>query len=105
MNRLQDMKYRVQTVANPETLLNHAQQEKPLLVVVDLVAGNNNVLTAIAALKKDSATQHIPVVAFIEVNAAQVEKSALEAGATLVVAKTAILDQLAQIIEQALQVF
>jgi len=104
VNRLQDMHYRVQTVATPDALHATAAQEKPLLIFIDLLAGHAAVYPAICEVKKDPATQHIPVITFISANAKETEASALAAGATLVVAETAVLDQLAQIIDQALQV-
>lgn len=104
VNRLQDMLYRVQTVHTLDGLHATATQEKPLLIFVDLLSNRSDAYPAIAAVKKDPATRHIPIITFITANAKDTEASALAAGANLVVAETAILDQLAQIIEQALQV-
>lgn len=100
VNRLQDLNYRVQTVPNAESLAACAQQEKPLLVFADLASTRGDVRAAIAALRKNLETQHIPVIGF----AAGDEAAALTAGATLVVGETAVLDHLPQILEQALQV-
>jgi CheY-like chemotaxis protein len=104
VNRLQDMLYRVQTVPTSTALPSLAEQEKPLMVFVDLISNHATICPAIAELKANPATQHIPVIAFIAANAKDAESAALAAGANLVVAETAVLEQLTQIIEQALQV-
>jgi len=104
VNRLQDMNYRVQTVTSPDLLHVTAAREKPLLIFLDLMENRPAVYPSICEVKKDTATLHIPVITFISANAKEIEASALAAGANLVVAETAIIDQLAQIIEQALQI-
>ena len=104
VNRLQDMNYRVQTVTNAESLTACAEQEKPLVVFADLTSVHAHVCPAIAALRQNSTTRHIPIIAFAAGNTADLQASALIAGATLVVGETAILDHLPQVLEQALQV-
>ncbi len=59
VNRLQDLNYRVQAVNDLASLQQCARSEGPLLVIADL-AGREEVCRAIAALKADAATQHIP---------------------------------------------
>src|SRR5689334_21596784 len=63
VNRLQDLGYRVLTVPAADALLACAEQEKPMLVVVDLVATRSKVSDAIAQLKLNPATNHLPVIA------------------------------------------
>jgi len=104
VNRLQDMNYRVQTITSPDLLHVTAAREKPLLIFLDLLEDRALVYPSIREVKKDSNTQHIPVITFISANDKSVEASALAAGANLVVAETAIIDQLAQIIDQALNI-
>jgi len=50
-NRLQDLNYRVQTIADASLLGTCAEQAKPLLVMADLESAANNVLGAIERLK------------------------------------------------------
>src|SRR5437868_5516884 len=64
VNRLQDLGYRVQSLADPATLVEQAEREKPLLVMADLEPREVEVCAAIASLKQNNATCHIPVIAF-----------------------------------------
>src|SRR5437762_437422 len=104
VNRLQDLGYRVLTVTSAELLPSCAQQEKPLLVLADLESGKNNVCEAIARLKRDQETKHLPVIAFAGESQTELQSAAREAGAKLVVNEAAILNHLPQLLEQALQI-
>ena len=104
VNRLQDLGYRVQSIGDPGTLTEQAEHEKPLLVMADLEPRQNKVCEAITALKKNSATSHIPVIAFASARNPAIQEAARTAGATLVVNDSAILVHLDQFLEQALQV-
>jgi CheY-like chemotaxis protein len=104
VNRLQDLKYRVQTVSDASLLVECAEQAKPLLVLVDLESTRNNVTPAIAQLRQHSATKHLPVIAFGADKKPELQAAAKAAGVTLVVAETAILGHLPQFLEQALVV-
>lgn len=101
VNRLQDLNYRVQTVNDLASLHQCARSEGPLLVIADL-AGREEVCRAIAALKADAATHHIPVIAFA--SEADWQAAAQKAGATLAVSEAAIVNYLPQLLDQALQV-
>lgn len=101
VNRLQDMNYRVQAVNDLASLQRCARSEGPLLVIADL-AGREEVCRAIAALKADAATHHIPVIAFA--SEADWQAAAQKAGATLAVSEAAIVNYLPQLLDQALQV-
>ena len=104
VNRLQDLNYRVRAVTDPNALLTCAQQEKPLLVLADLVSTRNDICNAIAQLKKEPSTQHIPVIAIAKDGDAALLRAAQAAGATLIASETAILSHLSQFLDQALQV-
>jgi CheY-like chemotaxis protein len=107
VNRLQDLNYRVQTVAKPGMLVESAQKAKALVVLADVGAagaGRESVLAAVAQLKKDPATRHIPVIAFGGEEGAREGAAAQTAGVTLWVGETAILSHLPQILDQALEV-
>jgi CheY-like chemotaxis protein len=102
VNRLQDLNYRVQAVNDLASLQQCARSEGPLLVIADL-AGREEVCRAIAALKADAATQHIPVIAFAGDQVAEWQAAAQKAGATLAVSEAAIINYLPQLLNQALQ--
>jgi len=104
VNRLQDLKYRIQTVTNSGLLTQSAEQFKPMLVVADFEAGREDVCAAIARLRQNPATQHLPVIAFGSDSTADWQSAAQKAGATLVVSETAILVHLPQCLEQALEI-
>jgi len=102
VNRLQDLNYRVQAVNDLVSLQQCARSEGPLLVIADL-GGREDVCRAIAALKADAATQHIPVIAFAGESGSEWQAAAQKAGATLAVSEAAIINYLPQLLNQALQ--
>ncbi len=104
VNRLQDLKYRVQTIADAGKLMECAEQAKPMLVLADLESTKDNVCAALARLKQNPATKHLPIIAFYRENAPELEASAKNAGVTLLVTESAVLNHLPQFLEQALQV-
>jgi CheY-like chemotaxis protein len=104
VNRLQDLNYRVQAINDLAALLQSAQTEGPMLVVVDLETKGGDVCNVIAALKADAATQHVPIIAFAGEQATELQAAAQKAGATLVVGEATIANYLPQLLNQALQV-
>jgi CheY-like chemotaxis protein len=103
VNRLQDMNYRVQAIADADRLVECAEQAKPMLVLADLESTGNNVCAAVARLRQHTATKHLPVIAFSSESAGELQAAARAAGATLVVTEAAILNHLPQFLDQALQ--
>ena len=104
VNRLQDLNYRVYTIADAGALVDYAQQKKPLLVLVDLASSLTNVSVAIAKLRQTPDTKHLPIIAFAGEQETELQETARKAGATLVVNETAITTHLPQFLEQALRV-
>ncbi len=104
VNRLQDLNYRVQTIADPGLLVECAEQAKPLLVLADLESTRSNVSLAIGRLRQNLATKHLPVIAFGADNAPGLTDAAQAAGVTLIVSEAAILNHLSQLLDHALQV-
>ena len=104
VNRMQDLGYRVQTLNDAQTLVLQALQEKPLVVVTDLASVNSDVCAIIRDLKRNPETRHIPVIAFTDLKDEKLQSAATTAGATMVAGNDAILDQLPELLEQALQV-
>jgi CheY-like chemotaxis protein len=104
VNRLQDLKYRVQTLSDAKQLVSHAETAKPMLVLVDLESARDKACAAIGQLRQNAATQHLPVIAFARENAPELQGGARAAGATFLVTETALLSHLPQFLDQALQV-
>jgi CheY-like chemotaxis protein len=104
VNRLQDMGYRVHAVADAGTLAACAEQEKPLLILADLGSSRVKVCDVISELRRNPATEHLPVIAFAREDETGLQKAARAAGATLVVSEAGLLNQLPQLLDQALQV-
>src|ERR1041385_1760448 len=74
VNRLQDLSYRVQTVSESAKLVECAEQTMPMLVLADLEC--TDACAAIARLKKNPGTQHLPVIAFSPETAADLQEAA-----------------------------
>jgi PleD family two-component response regulator len=104
INRLQDLGYRVLSLTRAGELVELARREKPLLVIADLPAQQQDVCLAIATLRQQPDTSHIPIIAIADATDPRLEATAREAGATLVVSEAAIQVHLTQLIAQALQV-
>jgi CheY-like chemotaxis protein len=72
--------------------------------VVDLASAAADVCGIIRELKRNPETRHIPVIAFTDLKNEGLQTAATTAGATMVAGSDAILDQLPELLEQALQV-
>ena len=104
VSRLQDLGYRVQTVHDPRLLVEQSAREKPLVAVLDLFSTKLDVCREIKSLKNNSATAHVPIVAFADETNSELQKAAYAAGADLVANNTAVVLHLSQFLEQVLQV-
>jgi PleD family two-component response regulator len=104
VNRLQDLKYRVEIINDPAKLVLCAEQVKPILVFVDVEASPAGTCSAVSALKKNADTRHLPVIAFAREDTAELRKSAETAGVSLFVTESAIVHHLPQLLDQALQI-
>jgi len=104
-NRLHELGYRVQVVesAGLDQLTELSEKEKPILVVVE-VSHQTSVCPSISKLKKNTATAHIPVLAFAVDPDKALTAESKEAGASLLAGSKAILEQLPQLLDQILQV-
>ena len=100
-NRLQDLNYRVLTLATPAELAATAERETPLLVFIDLTVPGD-VTGVIKTLRTTPATEHLPVIAFAPEKPAKLLAAAEKAGANLAVADSAVVTHLSQLIERAL---
>jgi len=104
VGRLQDLNYRVETLQDPELLADRAESCKPILVIADLKPAFETLEAAIARLKKNPATAHLPVLVFGGDAPAPAESGPTVAGASLVVSDSAIVGYLPQLLEQVLRV-
>ncbi len=104
VNLLQDLKYRVHSISDPAQLVPSAVGFKPMVVFADLEPDSNKVCAAIADLKKNPETRHLPVVAFCAETATHLYPAAQNAGVTLISSDAAVVHHLPQLLEQALQV-
>lgn len=104
VNRLQDLRYRVQVAATVAELLTLASGAGPMLVVIDLVSRKADLCEVIRALRAGAGTSHLPILGFADEAEQGLATAAQAAGATLVVADSVVLAHLPQFIERALQV-
>ncbi len=104
INRLRDLHYRVSTVSDAQALPAVAEQNPPMLLLVDLQVARGDVLAAVARVKACPATSHLPVVGFTNEEEEAVHATARAAGASVVVQDQALLEHLPQWLEQALRV-
>jgi CheY-like chemotaxis protein len=103
INRLEDLHYRVQALTDAGLLAETARKEKPLVILADATSKRNDVFPAVTSVKADKSTAHIPVIVFTPEDAEALREQAHKAGATLAVSEAAILNHLAQFLDQALQ--
>jgi len=103
VNRLQDLGYRVLTAPGADQLTACAEQEKPMVVLVDLISTKAKIAEAIGHLRKNAATSHLPVIAFADEKEQALQTAAKDAGATVVVNEAAITTHLPQFLDRALQ--
>ena len=104
VTRLEDRGYRVQSISDPTRLVTAAESGKPILAIVDLEPKQAAACEAIAQLRHNAATAHLPVIAIASPDHTELQEVARGAGATLVVQDNAILPHLDQFLQQALQV-
>ena len=101
--RLQDLGYRVQSLSEAALLPAACESEMPLVVIAEL-APVVEACAAIARVRANPATQHIPVLGFARAPQAVAQAQAREAGVSLLAADAGIAEQLPQLLDQILQV-
>jgi DNA-binding response OmpR family regulator len=102
-NRLQDLGYRVQMLADMAALAETCQKEKPLVVVAELLP-DGPAFDSIAQLRMDPATRHIPVLGWSAAQDVAQQLQASEAGVSLLAGTAAIAEHLPRLLDQVLQV-
>jgi CheY-like chemotaxis protein len=104
VNRLQDLGYRVQTISEPALLPKTVLEERPLVMILDLVSKGGDICGIIREIKTRQETGHIPVIGFAGQNQKKLHADAVRDGANLVAFDDALLLQLPHLLEQALLV-
>jgi CheY-like chemotaxis protein len=102
INRLQDLRYRVQALSQPAELLAFAENNLPILALVDMDMAD--AFASVQRLRQHPATSHLPVVGFCAEPSEEAKTKALGCGFTLVTGDVAITQHLPQLLQQALQV-
>jgi PleD family two-component response regulator len=102
-NRMQDIGYRVQSVDVLVMLPETCEREKPMVVLAELFPAAD-VCAAVARIKENPATEHIPVLAFSPTHDPATQALAIKAGVTLLAGDAAIAEQLPQLLDQVLQI-
>lgn len=103
VNRLHDLRYRVQSVTDPADLQNEVERQKPMLLVVELQSGKTSILEIITALKQNPDTAHMAVLAYVATTNPVGQETARAAGVNLVASASGLLDQLPQLLEEVLR--
>jgi CheY-like chemotaxis protein len=101
--QLQDLGYRVQAFNRAALLPPACEREKPLVVIAELWPAGE-ACDAIAKLKANPATQHLPVLAYSPSHDAATQARAKEAGVNLLAGHAAVAGHLPQLLDQILQV-
>ena len=100
--KLEALDYKVRVTDHPEGLPALALEHKPLIVFVDVV--KDTCVEAAAALLRQTATRHVPVIGYAPDIRPDIQSRANNAGIAVVVTDSAILQHLKQLLEQALRV-
>ncbi|HAB16317.1 MAG TPA: hypothetical protein PLX89_12880 [Verrucomicrobiota bacterium] len=103
-NRLADSGWRVLTVNVAANVPDLVRREKPMLLIAELALRHGDFCGVIRLLKRDPDVAHVPVIGFTELRNQKLRDEGVAAGAKLVAANSAILDQLPQLIDHALAV-
>jgi CheY-like chemotaxis protein len=100
--KLQDLGYRTHHVKDLTALVSEAENQGPLVVVIDLVWKLRDPLISISQLATNPKTEHLPIIAYGNMSTDTILEQALNEGAHLVTGDEGILQQLAQLLDQAL---
>ena len=95
--------YTVLLASDEETGLNLAKQEQPDLVLLDLVLPGSNGFDTCVQFKSDPCLAHIPILILTQVNNAELNPLAFDAGALFALQKTAAPERLLDFVQSALE--
>jgi CheY-like chemotaxis protein len=103
-NKLADLGWRVLTSGRAADVAELVRKEKPMVLVAQLTLKQGDFCGVIRELKRDPTLAHIPVIGYTALRNQKLQDAAVKAGAKLVAAESAILDQLPHLLEHALAV-
>jgi PleD family two-component response regulator len=90
----------VEFLKSEQDLLDKALAEPPALVIVDLNCTSAQPLALIASLKRDAALKRVSVIAFVSHVQGELKMQAQDAGADMVLARSAFSINLPQILRR-----
>jgi CheY-like chemotaxis protein len=102
INHLRELGYRVVSANPPAAVVPLAIQERPMVILLDLVCKSMDITGQITALKAEPTTAHIPIIAFAPADRADLQAAAKSAGCTLVAVSDGILEQLSALLSQVI---
>ena len=98
---LQHLGLAAEILPNGGRLLAHLQEgDAPALVIVDLTLRSGDAISLVRGLRAAEHGRSVPILAFGSHVAVEVQKEALQAGASQVVAKSAFAKRLPQLVRQ-----
>ena len=90
----------VEFVKSEPDVLQKAQEERPLLIIIDLNCGCVDPVPLISKLKSSAETKSISLIGFLSHIQGELKQKAQEAGANMVMARSAFSQNLQQIMKR-----
>ena len=90
----------VEFVKSERDVLEKANHEKPLLIILDLNSNSVEPLALISKLKQDGDLKHISLIGYLSHVQGELKQKAQEAGANIVMARSAFSQNLQQILKR-----
>jgi len=90
----------VEFVKSEKDVIEKASQEKPLLIILDLNNNSVHPLDLISKLKKDGDLRSIRLIGYLSHVQGELKQKAQEAGANIVMARSAFSQNLQQILKR-----
>ena len=90
----------VEFVKSEKDVLDKASDEKPLLIILDLNSNSVRTLDIITKLKKDGDLRQISLIGYLSHVQGELKQKAHEAGANIVMARSAFSQNLQQILKR-----
>jgi len=90
----------VEFLKNEKDLLDKAKDDKPLLVILDLNANSIQPVHAIEKLKGNASLKTISIIGFVSHVQGELKQKAQDAGANMVMARSAFSQNLQQILRR-----
>ncbi len=101
--KLADLGYRTEQVTDLGEMVGIAEELKPLVLLIDLEWRARDPMFTINALRNNSTTEHLPIIAYGDVTDENRLEMSLDNGASLVTGDDGMLMQLPRLLDQALE--